>query len=408
MRYSRSHTLFIFLLFSLVTLVISGCGHQKINVQDLLNQPIEEISNFNLSKKYIKAGITVVHLTGTPHEIGLAHGTLCKREIIEVNKPYFDYYKQFLEEYSDQWSELSKTFKKRIPQEYIEEMRGISDGAEIDFDKIFFLNALTTISMADGCFAFAFKDNESKIITFRQIDISTKSSLSKKMIVYIIKPQKGYGFAAILNPGWVSGETGMNEKGITVSENNINIKQTEWDTMPINHLSRFVLQYSESIDDVGRFLREQKVYPARLLFVSSKKKASIFEMANREMARMNMKEGYLAMANHACTIPSKNITYHSVKRLDLGNNFLKENLEDLDIEKAIDLVRTSRITWYWNPTVHNRQSLIFSPTTLDFWIAKPPNSNYTPASYGPYIGFNLRHELYGTGDKPTPKSFPVH
>jgi hypothetical protein len=185
------------------------------------------------------------------------------------------------------------------------------------------------------------------------------------------------------------------------------LKQTEWDTIPINHLSRFVLQHSASIDDVERFLGEKRVYPSRLLFVSSKRSASIFEMANKEMARMGMKKGYLAMANHARTIPSRNVAYHSVKRLDFENKFLKENLEDLNIEKAIDLVRTSRITWYWNPTAHNRQSLIFSPATLDFWIAKPPNSDYIPASYGPYIGFNLQHELYGTGDEPDPKSFPA-
>ena len=241
MTYLKNSILFISLVVSLVPLAISGCGHQKISVQDLLNQPVKEVSNFNLSKKYIKAGITVVHLTGTPYEIGLAHGTLLKREIIEANKPYFDYYKQFLEEYSNRWSEMSKTFKKMIPQEYMEELRGISDGAEIDFDLIFFLNALPTLSMADGCFAFAFKDNDSKIITFRQIDISTNSPLSEKMILYIIKPQMGYGFAALLNPGWVSGETGINENGITVSENNINIKQTEWKVMPINQLSRVAL-----------------------------------------------------------------------------------------------------------------------------------------------------------------------
>ena len=69
MRYSRSYILFIFLLFSVVTLVISGCGPQKINVQDILNQPIKETGHFNLSKKYIKAGITVVYLTGSPYEI---------------------------------------------------------------------------------------------------------------------------------------------------------------------------------------------------------------------------------------------------------------------------------------------------------------------------------------------------
>ena len=407
MRYLKSSNISIFLLFSVVAFLFSGCVPQTIDLQDLLTQPIEKGGTFHLSKKYRKAGITVVHLTGTPYEIGLAHGTLLKGEIIEVNKPYFEYYAQFLEKYSDQWSKLSKTFKKRIPQEYLEEMRGISDGAQIAFDKIFFLNALTTISMADGCFAFAFKDNESKIITVRQIDISTNSPLSKKMILYIIKPQTGYGFAALLNPGWVSGESGMNERGVTISENNIHIKQTEWDTIPINHLSRYLLQYSKTIEDVGCFLGEHKVYPSRLLFVSSKKSASIFEMANREMAQITMKDAYLAMANHASEIPSKNITYHSVKRLKLGNTFLRQNSKDLDIKKAIELIRMSRITWYWNPTVHNRQSMIFSPTNLDFWIAIPPNSNYKPASHNPYIGFNLLHELYNTGDEANPKAFPA-
>jgi hypothetical protein len=80
----------------------------------------------------------------------------------------------------------------------------------------------------------------------------------------------------------------------------------------------------------------------------------------------------------------------------------------MDIEKAIELVRTSRITWRWNPFAHNRQSIIFSPATLDFWVAIPPKSDFIPASYGPYVGFNLRQELYGTGHEPNPKAFPAY
>jgi hypothetical protein len=40
-------------------------------------------------------------------------------------------------------------------------------------------------------------------------------------------------------------------------------------------------------------------------------------------------------------------------------------------EKALDLVRSSRISWRWNLVVHNRQSFIFFPSDLDFWIAIP-------------------------------------
>ncbi len=408
MRFFRNGPLILILLFGMVTLVIPGCAPQNINVQGLLNQPIEEIGNFNFSRKYIKAGVTVVYLTGSPYEIGLAHGTLCKREILEVNRQYFEYFNQFLDDSSDKWEDFSKELKKRIPQEYLEEMRGISDGSQIEFDKILFLNALSTISMGNKCFAFSFRETNSKIITFRQIDNDPKSHLYKNMILYIIKPQKGYSFAAILNPGWVDGETGMNEHGVTVSQNNIGIKQTEWDLMPITHLSRYMLQYARNIDEAEQILDKQEAYPARLLFVSSKKGASIFEIANKEKARIDMKNEPLTLANHACVIASRIIRKSSTRRINYANQFLNENSEDMNIHKAIELVRSSKITWRWVPGVHNYQSFIFSPSDLDFWIAIPPDSNFAPASYGPYIGFNLRNELYGTGDEASPKAFPAH
>jgi predicted choloylglycine hydrolase len=392
----------------MIPFATSGCGHQKINAQDLLSQPIEEVDHFKFSKKYIKAGITVLYLTGTPYEIGLAHGILCKREILEVNRFIFEYYQKISDDPQNQWLTLSRRLEKHIPTEYIDEMRGISAGAGIEYDKILFLNTVSTISEGNGCFAFSFKEKNSKIITLRQIDIDKKSPFYKDMILYIIKPQKGYGFAAILNPGWVDGESGMNENGITVSQNNINIRQSEWDIMPITQLSRYMLQYSKTIDDAERLLEKQEALPARLLFVSSKKSASIFEIANKEKARINMKNGLLSLANHACVIPSKNVRKSSTRRLDFGNEFLQENFKEMNKKKALELVRSSRISWRWNLGVHNRQSFIFSPSDLDFWIAIPPDSNYTPASHGTYIGFNLRHELYGSGNEANPKSFPAY
>jgi hypothetical protein len=408
MKFSKTYKSFTAILFSAFIFAAYGCGGPKVNVQDLLDQPVKEAGACNESKKYIKAGVTVVYLSGTPYEIGFAHGRLCRDEIMRVNRYCWDAYDKLKNTPDGKWLPLSRSLESYIPREYILEMKGIADGAGIEYDKILFLNTLVTISEHGNCFAFSFKQTESNMITARQIDISNRIPLWKKMNLYIIKPQKGYGFAALLNPGWVSGETGMNEKGITVSENNIHIQQTQWDVMPIDQLSRKLLQYSKSIDDVGMFLKRQKTYPARLLFVSSNKSASIFEIANREMAGINMKSGYLAMANHARIIPSKNITSPSTRRLDFANQFLNENWEDMDIEKAIQLVRTSRITWRWNPIVHNRQSIIFSPATLDFWVAVPPKSDYIPASYGPYVGFNLWQELYGTGPEPNPKSFPAY
>jgi len=370
-----------------------------------------EVKEYGKCKKYIKNGITIVYLTGTPYEIGLAHGKLCKREIEELNKKFFDFYDHIKKDPLEKWLKLSRQLEKNIPEEYIEEIRGISVGADIEYDKILFINTLSTISMKNGCFAFAFKSADSQIITLRQDDEDKYTDFHKEMILYLVKPEKGLGFAAILTPGWVDGETGINEMGITVSQNNIGIKQEIWDVIPITILSRYMLQYSETIDDIEKILDEKKAYPGRLIFASSKDNASVFEFVNNEKARLNMENGFLVLSNHARRIPSKEIGRGSAKRLSYAEKFLNEHIDDMKVEMAIELVRTpliSRANFWDNFRVHNRQSYIFSPSTLDFWIAIPPNSINRPASFGYYVGFNLQHELYNTGDEPNTKRFPAY
>ena len=231
---------------------------------------------------------------------------------------------------------MSRALEKNIPDEYIEEMHGISDGSDIEYGKILFLNTLSTMSEKKGCFAFAFKNIDSQILTFRQADMGRKTDLYKKMILYIVKPHRGFGYAALLLPGWVDGETGMNEKGITVSQNNIGIKQDVWNIIPITHLSRCMLQYSETLDDIERLLDQQQGYPARLIFASISETAAVFEIANRQKARIDMKGYFLAVSNHARKIPSRLLSGTSGKRLSFANEFLSNHMSNLSIVFSIN------------------------------------------------------------------------
>ena len=163
MRYLKKNISFILIVLAAVTLSISGCVHQKINVQDLLNQPIEEVGHFKSSKKYYKAGITVVYLTGSPYEIGLAHGKYAVKKYLAINKPIFELYDGMTEELKHWWSK-TENLEKQIPAEYIEEMHGIADGSRIEYNKILFLNTVSTLSEDRGCFVFflqrqGFKNN---------------------------------------------------------------------------------------------------------------------------------------------------------------------------------------------------------------------------------------------------------
>ncbi len=200
-------------------------------------------------------------------------------------------------------------------------------------------------------------------------------------------------FAAILNPGWIDGETGMNDKGLYISQNSINLGQSNWKIMPITHLTRYMLQYADTINDVDKILSEQDAFPVKLLFVASKESAAVFEIANDEKARIDMENSFLALSNHARLLPSRKILKNSQKRLNYADGYLKKNIGSMDIDKALQLVKSSRISSFWRNGAQNRQSFVFSPSTLDFFIALPPKSKTGPACHRPYIKFNLIHEL---------------
>lgn len=377
----------------LIILILCSCASKATIPENSTGQPANIVA-FGKSKKYTKNGITVIYLSGSPYEIGLAHGKLCKEEIIEAHEYYLSIYDNAeWVDYWRGWLNLAKHVEKFIPKEYIEEMQGIGDGSGLGYDRILFLNLLTTIARRSGCFAFAFKESNSHIHIVRQIDLGLEQTLWRKMVLFIVKPEKGFSFAAFLNPGWVDGETGMNENGIYISQNAIHIRQTKWDVMPITHLTRYMLQYSATINDIENILKEQKAFPVKLLFVGSGKNASVFEFANDEKARIDMENGFLALSNHARLLPSRNILGNSQKRLVYANKYLKENIDSMDIEKALKLVKSSRISSFWRNGFQNRQSLLFSPSTLDFLIAIPPQSKIKPACSGPYVKFNLLNEL---------------
>ena len=239
--------------FGLMLILMIGCSINQPAVL-IKTKYTNEVKEYGKCRKFIKNGIPVVYLTGTPYEIGLAHGKLCKREIEENNQNFFDFYDRLKKDPQANWLKLSRQLEENIPEEYIDEMRGISVGADIEYDKILFINTLSTISMKNGCFAFAFIDTNQHIITLRQDDEDKYTDFHREMILYIVKPKKGLGFAAILTPGWVDGETGINEMGITVSQNNIGIKQEIWDVIPITIFSRYMLQYSETNEEIEKIL----------------------------------------------------------------------------------------------------------------------------------------------------------
>jgi hypothetical protein len=379
-------------------------------LQNLSSQTItaeNDTIKFGKSKKYAVNNIKIVSLKGSPFETGYAHGILLKEEITE----YLKYYIHMIKSYVfgtdfgvNLMMKRAKVVEKNIPAEYLEELHGISAGANIDYDLLLMLNTLPTTAKSFACSSFAFKNKDSKIIHSRGFDFLLPKFLPGR-VLFVIKPTRGYGLFCVERPGMISGWTGMNEMGITFGLHGLyGYRQETWDTIPYTILRRKILQYSGTIDDVKKIVKQQNTYPIALWMVSSKTGATVFELANDKFARIDMDKNSLALSNHARTLNSSR--YQSTtERLSYLNEYLEKNSESMTIEKAIKLNRASIISRPGSK-YKNEHSIIFSTRVLWFWVAMSQEKRIRPASYGAYTGFNLSKLIDGHGRSPEPANFP--
>ncbi len=384
---------------------------QLSNLSAQKNQAHGDTIIFGKSKKYTNNNLKIVYLQGSPFEIGYAHGKLLKKEIEDHVKFWLHYGKlRFLgTNYGiNLMMDRAKEVEQHIPSEYLEELRGISVGSNVDYDTLLMINALPTTAKSlsgYGCTSFAFRDEKSNIIRSRNLDWLAEGFFTG-MVIYFVRPDAGFGFFCINRPGWINCTTGMNEMGLTIGDHYLDgYHQKTWKKIPNNFLKRKVIHYSKTIDDAEDQFKKYTPHSIASIMLSSKNGAAVFEMANDKFARIDMENGYLALSNHARVIHSTKYE-DTVPRLDQANKYLKRNLESMNVEMAIDLNRTAPISRssYGN---RNRHSAIFNSNDLTFWIAKPEEPQKAPACYGTYTGFNLLKELYGQGHYPDPPYFPA-
>src|SRR5487761_446017 len=81
--------------------------------------------------RYSRSGWIVLHVEGTPYERGYQHGDLMAREIVDYVESLAEIKSQKAPE--DAWRDMrtlvNALFLRRYDAEYLEEMKGIADGA---------------------------------------------------------------------------------------------------------------------------------------------------------------------------------------------------------------------------------------------------------------------------------------
>lgn len=262
--------------------------------------PSDAVQTFGPAYRYPAAGWIYLHIEGQPYDRGYQHGHLMAREIPE----YLERCAALLGS-KDHWNDYRTTanalFLRGFDREILEEMRGIADGASdagarwLDrrIDLLDVVVANTTVEMGelasaasvtptglenlnllappyaggkpdsplDHCSAFAAtgpatRDGRMVIghVTWWPLTLAEQTN-----VLLDIKPAQGHRMLIQSYPGGIESGTDwyQNDAGIVLTETTIDQTPFNPRGTPVAFRARQAIQYSDSIDDVVRYLSTQ-------------------------------------------------------------------------------------------------------------------------------------------------------
>ncbi|MBZ5498034.1 MAG: peptidase C45 [Acidobacteriia bacterium] len=295
--------------------------------------PQEQKADPRLKKSFRRPeanGWTFVHLEGTPSEIGYQHGHLLAAEILDMKKLAELELKHGSEK---NWAFFRGAARDmmwpRIEQQYRDELQGITDGVnargvKLDLWDIVAMNGLLewdyyvkeynkqrkipspdSLGKAERCSAFVATGSYTKDgkVIIAHNNWTSYMEGRRWTIVFDIAPAKGYRILMDGLPGFISSDDdfGVNSAGIMITETTISdFEGYDPGGMPEFVRARRAMQYSTSIDDFARIMKEGNNggYANDWLIADRKtNEIASLELGLRNVTLEHKKDGYFVGAN---------------------------------------------------------------------------------------------------------------
>lgn len=264
--------------------------------------------------RHSESGLWELFVRGDALERGDAIGKLSADLLHHQEKVFVDQIREIIP--SDSYLKFLRFFivlfnrnlGENVPEEYREEIYGISLSCTHDYDFIgtpyerqlnyhaaHDLGHAMQDYMLVGCSSFATwgtQSADSSLLIGRNFDFYVGDAFAENKLVTFCAPSKGYKFASIGWPGMIGVLSGMNEAGLTVTINAAKSAMPTSSATPISILTREILQYASTIDEAFAIAQKRKTFVSESILIGSAKdgRAAIIEKSPEKTVLFNGKE----------------------------------------------------------------------------------------------------------------------
>jgi len=372
-----------------------------------------------------KNGLWEMYVEGTPFERGVIMGKLSKPLVVKQEENFIaslrkmvpgEAYINFLK-YFVAW--FNRDLDESIPEEYKEEIYGVSRSASSEFDyigpkynRILNYHAahdighfLQELHLVPGCTSFGVWDGKTKdssLIVGRNFDFYVGDAFAKDKIVAFIRPDKGNKFMMLTWGGMIGAVSGMNDKGLTVTINAARAKIPFSSATPVSIVAREVLQYADNIQEAYAIIAKRKTFVAQSFLIGSAadNKAVVIEKTPKAVAILKPDTNYIFCANHFKTSKLKNDKYNLEQFEETSTGYRYRRMRDLvEADKTIGPEQAAAILrdtkgnkgqkiGYGNERALNQlqghHSIIFKPGERLVWVSTAPWQE------GKFVAYDLK------------------
>ncbi|HUG89478.1 MAG TPA: C45 family peptidase [Planctomycetaceae bacterium] len=336
-------------------------------------------------------GYPVLHLKGTPYEMGYQHGALLgesvRKNLETMLRVKGDAPLARLGPIKVKPRQLIQVIigiqKDFVPEKYMDELDGLAAGAGIPLDDVRMGNFIPELFHCSG---FAIMNSATKDGTLyhgRVLDYAIDWGLQEHAVIVVAEPQGGIPFVNVTYAGFIGSVTGMNAKQVSIGEMGGG-GLGHWEGVPMAFLVREALEKGHDLEAALAVFRDNPRTCQYFYVVADAKtnRAVGMEASWNVFSVVQPGETHplLPHAVRDCALLSAGGRYEElVKRAQAGHGTFTAETALRLMDRPVAM----------KSNLHN---VLFEPKTTRFWVANA-GVDRTPAAEREYQQFQLSELL---------------
>lgn len=327
-------------------------------------------------------GKRVLIVSGTPEQMGAAHGALLKEEVrvtmqrvvylvggastIESGKWFFD-----------EMAEIERRTAPHLPQRFVVECDAMAAAAGVSQRDGRYGNLFPEKFHCSGVAVRGKASLDGRVVHARVLDYMRDIGLQDSAAVTVFLPNGYNAWMTQGYAGFIGTVTAMNEKGLAVGEMG-GRGEGNWDGMPMSFLLRDIMERADNVEEALEILKETP-RTCEYYYVLSDRSRNLagVKATPDELLVLGPGEQHEELP----LVPEEVVYFSGGDRAVALGKRLHEEYGKIDVAKMIEIIKRPVAM---NSNLHNA---IFMPESLDMWVADAGRD--TVACDEPYVHVNL-------------------